>query len=74
MKKKKRKAGGDRKRSRTWGWQYVFPLSSLSTDPRSNAVRRHHIDPSADFHPCASARRTGVPSPLEDLEVQAKAE
>ena len=29
-----------------WGWQYVFPASTLSTDPRSGIVRRHHIDPS----------------------------
>ena len=27
-----------------WGWQYVFPSGSYSTDPRSGAVRRHHID------------------------------
>lgn len=26
-----------------WGWQYVFPSASLSTDPRSGQVRRHHI-------------------------------
>ncbi len=24
-------------------WQYLFPASRLSTDPRSGAVRRHHI-------------------------------
>lgn len=24
-------------------WQYVFPASKISTDPRSGAVRRHHI-------------------------------
>lgn len=27
-----------------WGWQYVFPASGLSVDPRSGAVRRHHLD------------------------------
>jgi len=26
-------------------WQYVFPSIKLSTDPRSNIVRRHHADP-----------------------------
>ncbi len=26
-----------------WGWQYVFPAAGLSTDPRSGAVRRHHV-------------------------------
>ncbi|ETR65720.1 MAG: integron integrase, partial [Candidatus Magnetoglobus multicellularis str. Araruama] len=29
-----------------WQWQYVFPAGSLSMDPRSNIIRRHHIDPS----------------------------
>jgi len=29
-----------------WIWQYVFPSTRLSRDPRSNAVRRHHMDPS----------------------------
>ncbi|CAN2043725.1 Integrase/recombinase [Candidatus Magnetomoraceae bacterium gMMP-13] len=29
-----------------WKWQYVFPASKLSIDPRSKKVRRHHIDPS----------------------------
>lgn len=27
-----------------WGWQYVFPAAGLSVDPRSGAVRRHHLD------------------------------
>lgn len=27
-----------------WGWQYVFCSGSHSVDPRSGAVRRHHID------------------------------
>jgi len=26
-----------------WGWQYVFPASQLSIDPRSGAKRRHHL-------------------------------
>ena len=29
--------------AKSWGWQYVFPSSRLATDPRSGAVRRHHI-------------------------------
>ena len=28
-----------------WKWQYVFPAADFSTDPRSGAVRRHHLDP-----------------------------
>lgn len=31
---------------REWGWQYVFPARTLTTDPRSGVVRRHHVDPS----------------------------
>ncbi len=27
-----------------WGWQYVFPSSKRSTDPRSGKTRRHPID------------------------------
>ncbi len=27
-----------------WAWQYVFPAPGLSVDPRSGAVRRHHVD------------------------------
>lgn len=27
-----------------WAWQYVFPAQGLSVDPRSGAVRRHHLD------------------------------
>lgn len=26
-----------------WGWQWVFPAASLSRDPRSGVVRRHHL-------------------------------
>ena len=26
-----------------WGWQYVFPSSRVSVDPRSGKRRRHHI-------------------------------
>jgi integron integrase len=31
------------KAGKEWGWQYVFPSSRLSVDPRSGKVRRHHI-------------------------------
>lgn len=27
-----------------WAWQYVFPATGMSVDPRSGAVRRHHLD------------------------------
>ena len=29
-----------------WGWQYIFPATRRSLDPRSNIIRRHHIDES----------------------------
>jgi len=32
--------------SREWGWQYVFPANRLAKDPRSDALRRHHLDES----------------------------
>ena len=28
--------------AREWGWQYVFPSTTLAVDPRSGKVRRHH--------------------------------
>lgn len=28
---------------REFKWQYVFPASKISSDPRSGAVRRHHV-------------------------------
>jgi len=30
--------------AREAGWQYVFPARRLSCDPRSRAMRRHHLD------------------------------
>jgi len=30
-----------------WPWQYVFPAERHTVDPRSGAVRRHHIDEQA---------------------------
>ena len=29
--------------ARSWPWQYVFPATKLSVDPRSGETRRHHI-------------------------------
>jgi len=31
---------------REWGWQYVFPATKRSVDPRSDKIRRHHLDES----------------------------
>ena len=33
--------------SKDWGWQYIFPSSKLSVDPRSGKIRRHHISEKA---------------------------
>ncbi|OIQ84582.1 tyrosine recombinase XerC [mine drainage metagenome] len=30
--------------AKAWGWQYAFPAAGFSADPRSGAVRRHHVD------------------------------
>lgn len=31
---------------REFRWQYIFPSSRLSRDPRTGTMRRHHVDPS----------------------------
>ena len=33
--------------ARDWGWQYVFPASNRSRDPRTGAVRCHHLSDQA---------------------------
>jgi integron integrase len=33
--------------AKAWIWQYVFPAAKLSADPRSGAVRRHHVQEQA---------------------------
>ncbi len=33
--------------AKSWKWQYVFPSEKLSRDPRSNTIKRHHIDKSS---------------------------
>jgi len=46
---------------REWGWQYVFPASRRSTDPRSGQKRRHHIDSSVMQKAIRTAvRRAGI--------------
>lgn len=47
---------------RDWIWQYVFPASTRSQDPRSGIVRRHHLDPSIIQKAMkAAVRQVGVP-------------
>lgn len=33
-----------RNAAREWAWQYIFPASVRSVDPRSGKTRRHHLD------------------------------
>ncbi|PWI32695.1 integron integrase [Vibrio albus] len=33
--------------NKTLPWQYLFPSRKLSTDPKTNLVRRHHVNPSS---------------------------
>lgn len=50
--------------NREWGWQYVFPASKRSVDPRSGVVRRHHLDPSVLQRAVKSAvRAAGLNKP-----------
>ena len=34
-------------RGKEWGWFWLFPASSLSVDPRTLTVRRHHMHPAS---------------------------
>jgi len=46
-------------------WQYVFPSVSLSRDPRTGIVRRHHLDPSGLQRAVRqAARRAGIAKPV----------
>ncbi len=48
--------------AREWIWQYVFPASKRSIDPRSAVERRHHADESGlQKAVTAAARRSGIP-------------
>lgn len=40
-----------------WPWQYVFPASGVSRDPRSGVIRRHHVHESTLQKAISSARR-----------------
>ncbi len=44
--------------ARDWRWQYVFPSGRLSTDPRSGALRRHHLHENALQKAVNQAART----------------
>lgn len=47
-----------------WAWQYVFPAAKRSVDPRSNAIRRHHIPESVIQKSIKGAiRKAGIAKP-----------
>jgi len=47
------------------GWQYVFPAARPSRDPRSGAVRRHHVhETSVQRAVRQAARRAGINKPV----------
>ena len=49
---------------REWMWQYVFPSAQLSVDPRSGAVRRHHVqDQSVQRAIKTAVRAAGIHKP-----------
>jgi integron integrase len=53
------------KAGRSWPWQYVFPSSARSTDPRGGAVRRHHLDEKVVQRAVAGAvARAGIAKPV----------
>ncbi len=48
----------------SWGWQYIFPATRRSIDPRSEVVRRHHMDESTVQRAVKIAvRKTGINRP-----------
>jgi hypothetical protein len=45
-----------------WGWFWVFPAETLSIDPRSNKIRRHHVAHSSMQRGVkAAAKDAGIP-------------
>ena len=50
--------------AREWAWQYVFPASMRSIDPRGGVERRHHLDETVLQRAVkAAVRRAGIAKP-----------
>jgi len=53
---------------REWAWQYVFPSIHLAEDPRSGAVRRHHLQDQAVQRAIRQAvRDAGLVKPASEV-------
>jgi len=51
--------------AKSFGWQYVFPSRTRSTDPRSGKVRRHHVlESGLQKAVKASVRKAGITKPV----------
>ena len=50
--------------AREWVWQYIFPASQRSLDPRSGSERRHHLHETVLQRAVKTAvRRSGIDKP-----------
>ena len=50
--------------AQAWGWQWVFPSSTTSVDPRSGVIRRHHLnEATVQRSVSGAARRAGIDKP-----------
>lgn len=50
--------------AKSWAWQFVFPAAEFSTDPRSGAIRRHHVhEGSVQREMRRAVRRAGISKP-----------
>jgi integron integrase len=48
-----------------WGWQWVFPASTISADPRTGERRRHHLHETVPQRAIREARRrAGLAKPV----------
>jgi integron integrase len=48
-----------------WAWQYVFPATRYTIDPRSGSQRRHHVhEESVQRHVRNAARLAGIETPV----------
>jgi integron integrase len=51
--------------NREWGWQWVFPATQISLDPRSKVQRRHHLHESVLHRAIKEAtRRAKIAKPV----------